>query len=159
MTFEEIFLEVLKWLGGGGVALLGLYLTKKKDTSQNKFNIINELQEENKRKDDRLDKQDEKIQFLVDQMDEMRRSMFELQTDKHRSEVKNVELQSKNDRLVREKEEIANKLIFVEEEKNQLKEQLENELGKVKRELNERIDKLITENEELRKQIFNLNKN
>ena len=159
MTFEEIFLEVLKWLGGGGVALLGLYLTKKKDTSQNKFNIINELQEENKRKDDRLDKQDEKIQFLVDQMDEMRRNMFELQTDKHRSEVKNVELQSKNDRLVREKEEIANKLIFVEEEKNQLKEQLENELGKVKRELNERIDKLITENEELRKQIFNLNKN
>lgn len=159
MTFEEIFLEVLKWLGGGGVALLGLYLTKKKDTSQNKFNIINELQEENKRKDDRLDKQDEKIQFLVDQMDEMRRNMFELQTDKHRSEVKNVELQSKNDRLIREKEEIANKLTFVEEEKNQLKEQLENELGKVKRELNERIDRLITENEELRKQIFNLNKN
>ena len=159
MTFEEIFLEVLKWLGGGGVALLGLYLTKKKDTSQNKFNIINELQEENKRKDDRLDKQDEKIQFLVDQMDEMRRNMFELQTDKHRSEVKNVELQSKNDRLMREKEEIASKLTFVEEEKNQLKEQLENELGKVKRELNERIDRLITENEELRKQIFNLNKN
>lgn len=156
MTIQEFLLEILKWLGGGGVALLGLWLTKKKDKNQDKYNIINELQEENKRKDDRLDKQDEKIQYLVDQMDEMRKEMFAIQSDKHKSEVKNVELKSKNESLARENQEMTDRLYKMEAQKDKLITQLEEELKNVRNELNQRIDRLIQENEELRKVVLGL---
>jgi len=154
---QEFIIEVLKWLGGGGVALLGLWLTKKKDKNQDKYNIINELQEENKRKDDRLDKQDEKIQYLVDQMDEMRKEMFAIQSDKHKSEVKNVELKSKNESLARENQEMTDRLYKMEMQKDKLITQLEEELKNVRNELNQRIDRLIKENEELRKVVLGIN--
>lgn len=157
MTMQEFIIEVLKWLGGGGVALLGLWLTKKKDKNQDKYNIINELQEENKRKDDRLDKQDEKIQYLVDQMDEMRKEMFAIQSDKHKSEVKNVELKSKNESLARENQEMTDRLYKMEAQKDKLITQLEEELKNVRNELNQRIDRLIQENEELRKVVLGIN--
>lgn len=157
MTIQEFLLEILKWLGGGGVALLGLWLTKKKDKNQDKYNIINELQEENKRKDDRLDKQDEKIQYLVDQMDEMRKEMFAIQSDKHKSEVKNVELKSKNESLARENQEMTDRLYKMEAQKDKLITQLEEELKNVRNELNQRIDRLIQENEELRKVVLGIN--
>lgn len=157
MTMQEFIIEVLKWLGGGGVALLGLWLTKKKDKNQDKYNIINELQEENKRKDDRLDKQDEKIQYLVDQMDEMRKEMFAIQSDKHKSEVKNVELKSKNESLARENQEMTDRLYKMEMQKDKLIIQLEEELKNVRNELNQRIDRLIKENEELRKVVLGIN--
>ena len=82
-TLIDIIREIGGWLGGGGVALLGVWLTSKRGKSEDKFSIINELQEENKRKDERLDNQDEKIDNLMKQMDEMRREMFQIQTDKH----------------------------------------------------------------------------
>lgn len=157
MTMQEFIIEVLKWLGGGGVALLGLWLTKKKDKNQDKYNIINELQEENKRKDDRLDIQDGKIQYLVDQMDEMRKEMFAIQSDKHKSEVKNVELKSKNESLARENQEMTDRLYKMEMQKDKLITQLEEELKNVRNELNQRIDRLIKENEELRKIVLGIN--
>lgn len=156
MTFEEMFLELLKWIGGGGVALLGLWLTKRQHSSDNKFSIVHELQEENKRKDSRLDKQDEKIQFLTDQMDDMRVEMFKIQSDKHRSEVKNVELQSTNDRLERENSELAQEIQVVQLERNELAIQLDTEVEKIRDELNERMDRLIKENEDLRIQVIKL---
>lgn len=156
LNLEGIFVELLKWMGGGGIALLGLLFTRKRDKSDKQFSIINDLQEENKRKDERLDRQDEKIQYLVDQMDEMRKEMFEIQTDKHKSEVKNIELKSKNDRLEREKSDAEARLEISEKEKERLRVQLEDELTKVKRELNEKINKLINENEKLREQISEL---
>ena len=158
MTIQELFIEVLKWTGGGGVALLGLFLTKKKDKKQDDYNIINELQEENKRKDERLDKQDEKIQYLIDQMDEMRLSMFAMQSEKHRSEIKNVELKSENDKLIIENEDMVKRLYEVEKIKNELIEKLQSELDIVEKDLSERIDRLIHENEELRRQIHNIRK-
>lgn len=156
MKLEDAITELLKWLGGGGIAFLGLYFTRKKDKSEKQFSIIDDLQEENKRKDLRLDKQDEKIQYLIDQMDEMRKEMFIIQTDKHKSEVKNIELTSKNELLEKENKSIADKLKTVEEEKDNLKRQLGEELENIKRELNDKIAKLINENKELRIQIQQL---
>lgn len=160
MTIQEFSLELLKWLGGGGVALLGLFLTKKqdkhKDKKQDEYNIINELQEENKRKDERLDKQDEKIQYLVDQMEEMRKEMFAIQSDKHRSEIKNIELKSENDRLVVENEKMSRRLFDITTEKNALIENLQIELNQTRKELNSRIDRLIKENEDLRRQVMDI---
>lgn len=153
MTNEELVIELLKWMGGGGVALVGVFLTSKKNKTDRHVGIINDLQEENKRKDDRLDTQDEKIQILMDQMDEMRKNMFEIQTDKHRSELKNIELQSKNERLEEQKEGMAEKIDVITKEKDAIKEQLENKLLEIEEELNGRIDLLIKENKELRERI------
>lgn len=153
MTNEELVIELLKWMGGGGVALVGVFLTSKKNKTDRHVGIINDLQEENKRKDDRLDTQDEKIQILMDQMDEMRRDMFEIQTDKHRSELKNIELQSKNERLEEQKEDMSEKIKLITKEKNEIKERLEARLIEIETELNTRIDLLIEENKELRERI------
>lgn len=156
---EEIIMEVLKWLGGGGVALIGVFLTSRKNKSDTEFSIINELQEENIRKEDRLDKQDEKINELMTQMDEMRASMFEIQTDKHRSEVKNIELQSKNERLESKNIEMANKIEDMTQEKKKIRLGLEKELNDIRNELNKKIDILIKENEYLKSEIRILREN
>lgn len=153
MTTDELFLELLKWMGGGGVALIGVFLTSKKDKTEKNVGIIGDLQKENIRKDDRLDKQDEKIQGLIEQMDSMRRDMFEIQTDKHRSEVKNIELQSKNERLIEQKKNMKIEIERINAEKDAIKEQLENKLAEIQEELNKRIDLLIKENSELREKI------
>lgn len=153
MTTEELFTEFLKWIGGGGVALIGVLLTGKKHRTDKNVGIIDDLQQENIRKDDRLDKQDEKIQVLMEQMDQMRKDMFEIQTDKHRSEVKNIELQSKNERLEDQKIDMVEKIQRVTEEKDAIKEQLENKLIEIEKELSNRIDLLISENKELRERI------
>lgn len=159
MNFEKILLDLFKWLGGGGVAFFGLWLTKQKNSSENKFNIIHDLQDENKRKDERLDKQDEKIQFLTEQMDDMRIEMFAIQSDKHKSEVRNVELESEKNRLVRENSELVIQIQVIEQEKSDLINQLDTEIDKVREEFNKRMDRLIRENEELRTQIAKLSKN
>lgn len=153
MTTEELFLEVLKWIGGGGVALLGVYLTGKRDTTNKNMGIINDLQKENIRKDERLDKQDEKIQMLIDQVDEMRAEMFSIQTEKHKSEVKNIELQSKNARLEKQRDSVLIQIDSVKKEKAEIRKELENKMSEMEIDLNRRIDKLVARNNELRNKI------
>lgn len=153
VTTKEVFLEVLKWLGGGGVALFGVFLTSKKNRTNRHVGIINDLQEENRRKDERLDIQDEKIQTLVVQMDEMRKCMFELQTSEHKTELKSIELKSKNERLEEEKRIMSERVELLTRERDEIKKQLEDKILEIETELNKRIDILIKENKELRRRI------
>lgn len=148
---KELFLGILQWLGGGGVALAGVFLTSKKNKTNRHVGIINDLQEENRRKDERLDIQEEKTQKLIEQMDELRENMFKIQTDKHRSELKNIELQSKNENLEKQKKCMAKEIEAISKEKDEIKERFEERLLELEADFNKKIDNLIEENKKLRR--------
>lgn len=158
MTNEEIFFELLKWLGGGGVALIGVFLTGRRDFAGRKSSLMDDLQKENEKYYSRMDKQDEKIKELTIQMDEMRKEMFQMQTDKHKSEVKSIELQSKNENLKIQKLAMIEEIECLAKEKNASEKEMRMEIEALRKKLTEEIDKLKEENLRLRNQIKELMK-
>ena len=156
MTNEEIFFELLKWLGGGGVALIGVFLTGKRDFAGRKSSLMDDLQKENEKYYSRMDKQDEKIIELTIQMDEMRKEMFQMQTDKHKSEVKSIELQSKNENLKIQKIAIREEMEYLAKEKNANEKEMKREIEALREKLTKEVEGLKRENIRLKNQIKEL---
>lgn len=135
---------------------MGVFLTGKRDFAGRKSSLMDDLQKENEKYYMRMDKQDEKIRELTIQMDTMRKEMFQMQTDKHKSEVKSIELQSKNENLEIEKIAMIEEIDCIIKEKDAREKEMMAEIALLEERLTSEIDLLKEENVRLKIKISSM---
>ena len=132
---EELFKNLISLLGvllGGGFA--GHWIAGKKNTNDDKQEIINQLQEERLYFSEQLKLRDAKIDELYDKFREVEKSINKVHQEKAQIEWELEKQIATNLLLAQEKENVEFEKELIEEEKNQL-------LDRVKH-LETRVDEL-----------------